>query len=68
MGVSEIISQQESQIRFYKDCFKNMIKQRDEAQVALRDIRDGKDNPSYLTRKVVGETMWRDYELELRSN
>jgi len=44
---------------FYKRNFKHVLMLKDRAEVALRDIRDGKDNPSYLARKIVGETMWR---------
>jgi hypothetical protein len=39
--------------------FRHVIKWRDTAMNALRDIRDGKDNPSYLSREVVGETQCR---------
>ncbi len=39
--------------------FLSVIRQRDIAMNALRDIRDGKDNPSHLARQVVGESQCR---------
>jgi hypothetical protein len=49
----------EEQILFLQRNFKSMIKQRDRAENALRDIRDGKNNPSILAQRVVGNTNLR---------
>jgi hypothetical protein len=47
------------EIDFLRRNFKHALKLKDRAEVALRDIRDGKDNPCYLAEQVVGKTQWR---------
>jgi len=39
--------------------FKHVLGQRNKAENALKDIRDGKDSPSFICRRIVYEAQWR---------